>query len=159
MDARDFSAMTGGSQPPVVSFEAHDGPYCSKCDVIVFQHVVVINDQEERCPICNTVLVWELTLPTMKEVCPLCEGEGKHVNPSIDAHGITADEFAEDPDFRDDYTSGTYDVTCNECHGLRVVDVPDFERMTKFLVTYYQQQCEEIASMYLEMESERRLGA
>lgn len=54
-------------------------------------------------------------------VCPTCEGAGKHVNPSIDAHGIGADEFNEDPDFADAYFSGAYDVACVECKGLRVV--------------------------------------
>lgn len=51
------------------------------------------------------------------EICPLCEGHGKHVNPSIDASGLTSEDFAEDPDFADDYMSGAYDVTCNQCHG------------------------------------------
>ena len=58
------------------------------------------------------------------EVCPTCEGKGTHVNPSIDAHGISAEEFDDDPDFRGDYFSGRYDQPCNECGGQRVVAVP-----------------------------------
>lgn len=53
-------------------------------------------------------------------VCGTCSGRGTHVNPSIDAHGITGEEFAQDPDFADDYFSGAYDVTCYECGGKRV---------------------------------------
>jgi len=54
-------------------------------------------------------------------VCPTCEGEGKTVNPNIDAHGLSAEDFREDPDFAEDYLSGLYDVTCRACHGKRVV--------------------------------------
>lgn len=55
------------------------------------------------------------------QVCPVCNGEGKTVNPSIDAHGLTAEDFYEDPDFAEDYKSGVYDIVCNGCHGQRVV--------------------------------------
>ncbi len=40
------------------------------------------------------------------EVCGTCNGRGSHVNPSIDSNGISAEEFAEDPDFQDDYLAG-----------------------------------------------------
>ena len=50
-------------------------------------------------------------------ICPVCEGEGKHVNPNIDAHGLTADDFAEDPDFAEAYMGGVYDVPCRNCGG------------------------------------------
>lgn len=50
-------------------------------------------------------------------ICPACRGEGKGVNPSIDAHGLTAEDFADDPDFADDYCGGTYDVCCAACDG------------------------------------------
>ena len=54
-------------------------------------------------------------------VCDCCHGRGKVVNPSIDAGGLTAEAFEEDPDFYDRYMEGAYDVTCPECNGLRVV--------------------------------------
>jgi hypothetical protein len=57
------------------------------------------------------------------EVCPLCQGRGKHVNPSIDCCGITGEDFADDPDFAEEYMAGTYDQTCNQCSGQRVVPV------------------------------------
>lgn len=66
------------------------------------------------------------------EVCTRCEGTGKHVNPSIDGNGITASEFAEwDPDEREGYFAGNYDVRCEDCKGLRVELVPDWEALTK----------------------------
>jgi len=54
-------------------------------------------------------------------VCPVCEGEGKTVNPAIDCNGLTSEDFAEDPDFAEDYRSGVYDITCRACNGQRVV--------------------------------------
>jgi len=66
-------------------------------------------------------------LPAYYEVCPRCEGKGKHVNPSIDEHGITEEEWEHDWDeeSREAYLSGRYDVTCHECGGKRVVKVVD----------------------------------
>jgi hypothetical protein len=59
-------------------------------------------------------------VPAKYEVCALCNGKGSHVNPSIDAHGITAEEFDEDPYFAEDYMQGAYDVPCYRCEGTRV---------------------------------------
>lgn len=62
------------------------------------------------------------------EVCPRCEGEGTHVNPAVDGHGITADEMDElGEDFREDYIAGVYDVACSMCKGKRVVTTEDKE--------------------------------
>lgn len=66
-------------------------------------------------------------VPARFEVCGTCEGKGRHVNPSIDAHGIGPEEFDADPDFREDYLAGVHDVRCAECRGERVVPVPDRE--------------------------------
>lgn len=56
------------------------------------------------------------------EVCPVCQGEGKYVNPSIDSNGLSAEDFDEQGDeFREDYFAGLYDVTCKCCNGRRVV--------------------------------------
>jgi len=67
-----------------------------------------------------------IEVPTKNEVCSRCRGEGKHTNPSIDGHGITSEEMDElGPDFEEDYFSGVYDVTCEECKGAKVVKVPD----------------------------------
>jgi hypothetical protein len=57
------------------------------------------------------------------DVCPTCNGKGTHVNPSIDCHGITSDEFADDPGFLEDYMRGVFNVTCFGCQGNRVFPV------------------------------------
>lgn len=74
--------------------------------------------------------IHEVLLPAKREVCRRCNGEGKHVNPNIDGHGIDPQEFRDDPEFEENYFSGLYDVTCQRCNGLRVVDVVDRERLT-----------------------------
>ena len=72
----------------------------------------------------------EVELPTVWQICNVCNGEGRHVNPSIDAGGLTQEDFAEDPDFLEDYMSGMYDVSCNACGGSGKVKVPDYDKLT-----------------------------
>jgi hypothetical protein len=62
----------------------------------------------------------EHELPTRFEVCGRCDGKGTHVNPSVDEHGISPEEFRDDPDFEEAYFGGVYDVTCYDCRGERV---------------------------------------
>lgn len=50
-------------------------------------------------------------------ICTLCEGDGKVANPNIDSHGLSQEDFDEDPDFEEAYRSGAYDVTCRRCNG------------------------------------------
>jgi hypothetical protein len=72
----------------------------------------------------------DVQIPAKFEVCDVCRGTGSHVNPSIDSHGLSSEDFDEDPDFRADYLSGVYDVTCRSCAGTRVTLVVDRDRAT-----------------------------
>ncbi len=73
----------------------------------------------------------EVGIPIEFGVCGTCGGKGRHVNPSIDAHGITGDEWAQwSPDEQEAYLSGGYDMDCHECGGKRVVPMPAEERLT-----------------------------
>ena len=58
-------------------------------------------------------------------ICTMCQGRGEYVNPSIDSHGLTREDFDEDPDFKVDYMSGTYNIRCELCKG-RAVE-PEFD--------------------------------
>ena len=105
-------------------------------------------------------------VPSMVEVCGRCGGEGSHTNPSIDGNGITGSEMNElchdDPEFRVNYFSGMYDVSCEECDGLRVVRVIDWERFEEKmpeLAQQYLRDLEEEAAWHRESEAERRMGA
>lgn len=89
-------------------------------------------------------------LPAAYEVCGTCRGKGSHVNRNIDGNGITGSEWAElddsDPEFRENYFSGVYDVACEECDGLRVIQVIDEDRCSpeqkKVMEDYYRDQAE-----------------
>lgn len=98
-------------------------------------------------------------IPTKFEVCPTCDGKGKHVNPNIDDNGLGAEDFAEDPDFAEDYFSGVHDVTCYDCGGKRVVPVPDEDRADKDLLKHYHAGLESDATYAAECAAERRMGA
>lgn len=87
----------------------------------------------------------EIPLPTHWTVCPVCKGEGSHVNPSIDASGLTAEDFADDPDFADDYMSGVYDQPCNRCEGRRVVRSVDLDKLPVDQRAAYERQLREDA--------------
>lgn len=92
---------------------------------------------DERAMTCTTYS--EEVIPVKYEVCETCGGKGKHVNPGIDSHGLSAEDFYEDPDFAENYVSGIYDVPCNECHGNRVALVVDEERATQEQQDYVEQ--------------------
>ena len=65
---------------------------------------------------------YETKLPTRFEVCDRCQGHGSHVNPSIDGHGVSAEEWNEwGEESQSMYMSGGYDISCEECGGMRVV--------------------------------------
>lgn len=85
------------------------------------------------------------------DVCGTCEGRGRHVNPSIDGHGLTAEDFADDPDFAENYFRCTCDVPCYECHGQRVTptsDDPRFEVKVAEAWSYAREAAHERAMGY-----------
>lgn len=104
----------------------------------------------------------EHQFPIKFEVCPVCEGTGSHVNPDIDAHGLSREDFDNDPGFEEDYFSGVYDVSCNRCHGKRVV--PEINReilnpVQKEILAACEVQWELDAEYDTLCRAERRMGA
>tara|TARA_B100000131_G_scaffold114902_1_gene111874 strand:- start:1726 stop:2211 length:486 start_codon:yes stop_codon:yes gene_type:complete len=95
------------------------------------------------------------------EVCDLCNGKGSHVNPSIDSGGLSYDDFYGDPSFEEDYHSGRYDVSCNQCSGKRVVPVIDDHCLSddqKRALKIMREQAEEEAAYQAEVMAEMRMG-
>lgn len=64
-------------------------------------------------------------------ICTLCRGDGTVVNPSIDAGGLSADDFADDPEFADNYRAGVYDITCPRCAGAGKLRAAELERVER----------------------------
>ncbi len=100
-----------------------------------------------------------VTVRLKYEVCSTCEGRGKHVNPSIDSNGISAEDFDEDPDFRESYLSGAYDVTCYGCKGQRVVLDVDWDNVEPAIQKRIDAKLEGEAQYEAECAAERRMGA
>jgi hypothetical protein len=100
----------------------------------------------------------EIEIPAEYEVCGTCEGKGSHVNPSIDSHGLTREDFDEDPDFAESYMRGDYDQPCNECGGQRVAP-----RVADRATAEEKQIAEDSINSQIEYEemcaAERRMGA
>ena len=102
-------------------------------------------------------------LPMKWEVCSTCNGQGSHVNPSIDAHGITAEEWGDwDDEERDGYLTGRYDVPCFECKGRTTTLVVDegachSEEMEKALEEWKEMVRDDAFSLR-EREAEIRYG-
>ena len=72
---------------------------------------------------------FEVILPAVRIVCPTCEGKGTTVNPSIDGHGLSSEDMADD-DFRESYFRGDYDIKCEECAGNKVVETVDYDSLS-----------------------------
>ncbi|HEU01353.1 hypothetical protein LCGC14_1552590 [marine sediment metagenome] len=98
-------------------------------------------------------------IPAVFGVCQTCNGKGHHVNPSIDSHGISAEEMYEDPEFAEDYFGGVFDVDCNECEGLRVVLVPDDRNAKPEAIAALDGAWRFESEYAAECEAERRMGA
>lgn len=62
-------------------------------------------------------------------ICGLCNGDQKVVNPSIDAGGLSREDFDDDPDFAEAYMSGAYDIQCPRCNGRGSIRESDQRRI------------------------------
>lgn len=98
-------------------------------------------------------------LPMKWAVCPVCDGKGSHVNPSIDANGISREQFEEDPDFAEQYWNGTYDQTCTRCKGRTTVPVVDEDACDAELLKLYRQQLQDERNDRACKLAELRVGA
>jgi hypothetical protein len=107
----------------------------------------ILDDEGINYESTEVAFVWD--------VCSTCAGSGSHVNPSIDSHGLTAEDFHEDPDFAESYCRGDYDVPCYDCNGRRVVPVVSDPEILKALDDYF---CA-VAEMRAERLAELRMGA
>ena len=93
------------------------------------------------------------------DVCGTCGGKGKHVNPSIDAGGLTHEDMYEaGPDFEEEYFSGVYDVKCYECGGRTTSPVVDTNRTPEETTKYMNSYFEDEANHRAEVAAERRMG-
>jgi predicted methyltransferase len=102
---------------------------------------------------------FEVFLPSKRVVCPACDGKGYYVNPNIDGNGISPLEFDEDPEFKENYLSGLYDVRCETCQGENVIQIVDMDKLTPKMRENLQRNWQQEAAHRRECEAERRMGA
>lgn len=140
------------------------------------------HDEHPECPVCRKVAIvehateaarargerevdvpegtTELVVGFEWQICGTCEGDGTHVNPSIDCGGLTREDFDADPDFEESYRSGAYDVTCSECGGSG--KTPKLTPRTadeRAIVAGLEKQEADEASYERECRAERAMGA
>lgn len=103
----------------------------------------------------------KIRLPAVAVVCDRCNGEGTHVNPAIDGHGLTWEEIDElgGDEFMDDYLGGVYDVSCEECNGERIIWNPDTSRANPDDLKLWEEHLQEEYEYRAMVEAERRMGA
>ena len=104
--------------------------------------------------------------PSTKEVCSNCRGEGTHLTPGMRDHAYSQEDFENefDTDEQEAYFTrgGRYDVTCESCDGLRVVDVIDESRFSEKDKEMFEIFCEhekDQAEYDAMCAAERRMGA
>lgn len=121
----------------------------------------IASDARSRGPAEKPVLYLEdgdeKELPMHWKVCGVCGGEGKHVNPAIDAGGLS-EEMMQDEEFLDGYASGVYDVPCNRCGGKRVVPGVDWDALSDDERKAYERQLRDDADYEAERLAEIRMG-
>ncbi len=100
-------------------------------------------------------------MPTIREVCRRCDGNGVHDPAAFDC-GFTQPDFAEDTDFAEEYFSGRYDVTCTECNGRNVVDYMDLgsplTSEQQDYLNWLSLENDALAYIQAEQDSERQMG-
>jgi hypothetical protein len=96
-------------------------------------------------------------LESKREVCPRCQGIGRHSREDIDDSYLVDIMIADgDEEGLEGYYNGNYDVICTVCNGQNVVDAPVFpEWMQKKLNEWYRWEAE----YRRECDAERRMGA
>lgn len=117
--------------------------------------IVLVHTDEET----DEMVEEEFEIPIIFEICSTCRGSGTHVNPNIDCHGLTQQDFDEDPDFREEYMGGNYDVSCYECYGKRVAPRIDEANADKEVLRKFRQRQEDERNYRRECAAERRMGA
>mgnify|MGYP001000617578 CR=1 FL=1 len=113
--------------------------------------------EDGKCLDCGFDADWKVCYKN--EVCPVCDGNGTHCNKNIDGNGLTQEDFEDDPDFRESYFRGDYDVTCCECNGRNVVKVMDHDAMSQDASDWFMREDEAQRECDAIYAAERRMGA
>lgn len=93
-------------------------------------------------------------IPVIWEVCSTCYGEGTLGGyPGV----YTQEDFAEDPDFFEDYRA--HRRQCEDCRGRTTVKVADYDSADEETRDAWMRFAREVANSYAIEAQERRMGA
>lgn len=98
---------------------------------------------------------FEVPLPAKRIVCPGCDGAGTELRGGLKG-AVISDENLADPDFRESYFGGDYDVACSECDGKNVVLVVDEDQLTGKMADRYWRAVEDARRSDAEYAAEQR---
>jgi hypothetical protein len=98
----------------------------------------------------------EIALPLKWEICGTCEGKGTSC---AYLGAFTSDDFANDPDFAEDYMAGGYDRQCDECGGSGKVQHINYDALSSELRKRVDDAADDERAYRAEVEMERRMGA
>lgn len=99
----------------------------------------------------------DIQVPYEWEICSTCDGHGKH---SAHLGAFTAEDIANDwdPESWENYLSGGYDRTCEDCGGSGKVKAEDWEKLPAEDRKMLEDWAESERELRQEEESERRFG-
>lgn len=101
---------------------------------------------------------FEILLPATRIVCPYCNGSGTELGHGLKGVCISS-ESLDDPDFRESYFGGDFDVACSSCKGTNVVLELDWDSLSDKMKVRVNLQMEQESRDFAESEGERRMGA
>ena len=133
----------------------------SKSDKRVFEDILSSYDATELRDMGfpeEAIASGSYTPPSAWDLCPMCQGDGTVVNPSIDSNGLTYSDFGDDPDFCDDYMEGRYDITCPECRGRTTVRAIDWDSVPEGVRKEFFDWKQAESDSYAERLAEIRMG-
>jgi len=115
--------------------------------------------------ITNSNKSLKVKVPSVRIVCPECNGDGTELKPGLKGEAFTRQDIESmGEDFHDmmsNMMAGHYDCACSRCDGKNVVDEPDLklleEKYPYTLQAYWKQKDQESAD-YWESYYEMRAG-
>ena len=135
----------------------------SEQNYLEYERFMDIIKEENKSPEAAVAQLFNLPVRTHWEICEHCHGEGVHDNPNLHSVGGPGIEglAEEDPDFREEYMSGMYDVPCKTCRGTGKVKItkPLYDKVSPEV----KARCEELLRDYYsgqdEMAAEAKMRA
>lgn len=94
-----------------------------------------------------------------KAVCPTCDGEGTTLCDPLRGVAFSPEQMHDDPDFRENYFGGAYDVACDQCSGNKIVleaDPEFFNALPETIREDFERKISNDRRHEAEVESERR---